>query len=474
MLPGAISVLCESTSEPGARRGNPFGLDAPTAVGRRACSMVENGVPRAIAIRWNLLYTLTGTVSYLGANYLQLTVLAKMRGTEAVGDFAIANGWVLACLALAEMQLRQLRVTDRPDGHRLSDYLSLRSASSVLALMLLGLSVIVTGVRHELALLIAILAVQRTLESHSEVAYGEMQRAERMDLIALSQTLRSTIAIGLFAGLTYFGWSLVATCSAVMLISGLSLFAIDLPTAIQLSHPPSARTLPYLIRQRELLAAAAPFAMVAIVQAGCGQSSRFLIELTREHTELAHFVVASAPLSFVTLLTGALHQSTLSRAARHWQLGNWREFHHLCATLTVLFTAASGIGTVTFALFGADILEFLFTTEYRNSATSLVIMVGGLNLTAFATGFSLRIVVSRSSWIQFGTTVCGLLTLILCGCWLIPRYGVLGAAWTEFARLAAIATYQIAAGTWVYRQRRGADTPASLPAAPDRPHSNAA
>ncbi len=458
MLPGTIGVFCKSNTAPCGPGQAPS--DDPAAKLMFDPSATERNAFRIAGIRWNLIFTLAGTVSYLGANYLQLTVLAKLRGTEAVGDFAIANGWVLAFLALTEMQLRQLRVTDRPDAHRLSDYLSLRTGSSLLAVMLLGISVLVTGVRYELGLLIGILAIQRTLESHSEVAYGELQRAERMDLIALSQMLRSTLAIGLFTGLTYAGWSLVATCSTLMAVSGLSLLAFDLPIARRLSNRLSAPLPPFTIRQGELIAAAAPFAMVAIAQAGCGQSSRFLIEFTREHTELAHFVVASAPLSLVTLLTGALHQSTLAAAARHWQLGDWRQFHRLSAALTALFVTASAVGTLVFAVFGAEILEFLFTAEYRSSHTALLIMVSALNLTALATGFSLCLVVSRSSWLQFGTTICGLIALIVFGSWWIPQYGVIGAAWTEFARFAAVATYQVLAGVWVYRQRRSAEAQA--------------
>lgn len=421
--------------------------------------------PKQPGLHWNLACTLAGTISYLGANYLQLTAIAKLRGIDAVGEFAIANSWVLPVVALSQMQLRQLRCTDRPSSHAFRDYLTLRSWSSLLALTSLAIVVVFTGLDVGLIGLISVLALQRTFEAYSEVAYGEMQRADRMELIAWSQLLRSGSSIVAFAGLLYAGSSLLTACIILMLMSALSLLAFDLPIARRLSSVPEAMQLPFAKRQWSLVQAALPFALMAFVQTTCGQSSRFLLEHSQGRTQLAHFVVASAPLSMVTLLTGALYQSTLTQVAGHWHRREWLQFRKLCGWLTLLFVVSSGTGTIVFACFGPVLLEFLFTAEYRQSATALLIMAGGLNLMTLATGFSLCLIASRSSWLQFGSTACGLLALVAVGAVLIPKYGVIGAAWTEFARFAAIATYQFLAGTWVYQRRRAVETqsgPASV------------
>lgn len=405
-------------------------------------------------LRENFAWTAIGNAFYLATQWAMLTVLAKASSPELVGRFSFALALTAPVVATSTMGLRQVLVTDAKQQYRYGDYLTLRLTTSLAAaVVILG---VVLGECHttELRATGLLVGAAKLCESISDIVHGRLQRAERMNVVALSLIIKGT------ASLALLGVLFITTRSLVWATAGLATAALgvlllyDLPASRRAETPESLRLRWSFGTMRTLAATAAPIMVGILLTSSAGALPRYFLEAARGHREVGYYAAASAPLMVMAFLPGVLTQATLARAARYYQEGEHSAFLRLNSRVMLVMVIVN-LGFVAGALlFGDVVLRVLFTREYSHLRGTMVVFTLSQTVAAAATIGSQLMASARMFRLQLVNAVTALVALVVASRYLVPAFGVTGSAWAEVIRNTAATMIPLAL-TILYVRRRG-------------------
>ncbi|WP_152550592.1 lipopolysaccharide biosynthesis protein [Deinococcus sp. RL] len=378
-------------------------------------------VPRRVGLRAGAGWTVLGQGLYAATQWGIVALLARLGSPQAVGAYALGLGLVSPLFLLLGLQLRSVQATDAGEARPFGQYFSLRTWSMGLALLATaGLA----ALYPQAAGVTLWLGVAKALEGLSDVTYGLMQRQERLDWVSRSTMLRGVLGLGLLAAL-YAATGSVALGAAGVALAGLGvLLAHDLPLARRLAPgrwwtrhiPPD---LPRL---------ALPLGVVmGLVSLGATLPRLFL---ERSHGSAAVGVFSA--LGYIpvagSVVVVALGTALTTRLAQRFAAGDRGGFVRLLGQLSGV-AALFGLGLVALSLLaGEELLGLLYGPEYAGEGRAFVWLAaaGALGYLASCAGFA--VTAARRFREQLPLFVGVTLLLTLACAWLIPPYGVTGAA----------------------------------------------
>lgn len=424
----------------------------------------EHGLLRLIktfrtgSLRANLVWTVGGSVAQLGSQWATLMLLAKLGSPERVGEFSFALGLCAPVTVTAMLGLRTILVTDARREWAYADYLALRVLVIPLGMVaVLGFALAATRDPARLAVIMA-LAAWRFGDVQADIHYAQLQRHERMDLVAISMGLRgASTLLGMILGLAVARSLLVAALATVAL-STLVWWRFDLPAVRRVSGADES-VAPRFDRARlaGLLAKAAPLAGSALITSLASPLPRYFLEAYHGQRAVGFFAVASSPLALVGFLPGAIYQSTAARAAVYFQGRETRAFLRLAAWVTAANVAISGGFYLGSLALGGLFLERFFTAEYRSAWPELNLFCLSAFLQSFAALGSQVLNAGRMFTTQMINAVFSVCVLAAASQLLVPRFGVHGSAWADVVYKVVSATFVTVVGVWQLRAhtRRG-------------------
>ncbi|PFP54148.1 polysaccharide biosynthesis protein, partial [Bacillus cereus] len=122
-------------------------------------------------------------------------VLAKMLGSHAVGLYSLALAVTAPIYMFANLQLRQVQITDINNRFTFGIYLSLRCISTLIALMVIIILCFFNNYNAETKLIVMIIAVAKAIESISDLISGVLQKNEVMDLVSKSLIIKGIMTL---------------------------------------------------------------------------------------------------------------------------------------------------------------------------------------------------------------------------------------------------------------------------------------
>jgi O-antigen/teichoic acid export membrane protein len=170
------------------------------------------------------------------------------------------------------------------------------------------------------------------------------------------------------------------------------------------------------------------------------------------------FAVATAPLSVVVLLGGAIAQATLRPAAESFESGTFGTFRGLATRITLAQVGLAAACTVFFGLFGERLLTTLFAPDYGVGAPILTIMSAGLMISGLGAFGSAVLAAGRMWWLQCANVAIALAAHIPLCYYLIGASATRGAAWAEVGRMLVSTLFLAVAGWWAFRRQRSRST----------------
>lgn len=406
---------------------------------------------RAGSLRVNLVWTVLGSVVQLGAQWATLMLLAKLGSPERVGEFSFALGLCAPVTMTAMLGLRTILVTDARHEWSYAEYLGLRVlVIPVGMLVVLGFALVATRDPARLAVIMA-LAAWRFGDVQADIHYAQLQRYERMDLIAISMALRgASTLVGMALGLALARSLLVATLLTVAL-SSLVWWRFDLAAVRRVSGDDDTRPRFHHARLAALVMKAAPLAGSALLTSLASPLPRYFLEAFHGQRAVGFFAVASSPLSLVGFLPAAIYQSTAARGALYFQNRDARAFLRLAGWVTAANVAISGGFYLGSLLFGGMFLERFFTAEYRSAWPELNLFCLSAFLQSFAALGSQVLNAGRMFGTQMVNSVISVCVLAAASAVLVPRYGVHGSAWADVVYKVASAAFITGVGVWYLR-----------------------
>ena len=386
----------------------------------------------------NFTWTFSGNVVYSGSQWGMLMVLAKLGSPEMVGQFALGLAVTTPIIMFANLQLRGVQATDARREYRFGHYLALRLLTTALALLVITGIVFGIGYRQKTALVILAVGASKAFESISDVVYGLLQHHERMDRIALSMMIKGLLSLSALGAAVYLTRSVFWGASALAVVWAILLIAYDLPNGERVLNGRGSESLrpcwdlPELVRLAWL---SLPLGFVMMLVSLNTNIPRYFIQHYLGERELGIFAAMFYLMVAGNTIIAALGQSASPRLAMYYASRDLKAFRRLLGRLVGLGAALGVAGILVALVLGHKLLSVLYRPEYaEHTAVFVWLMVAAsVGYVASFLGYGMTAArYFRSQLPLFGLSgaACAL------GClWLVPRFGLMGAAWAGLASL---------------------------------------
>jgi O-antigen/teichoic acid export membrane protein len=394
------------------------------------------------------VWTLTGNTVQLGAQWASVMVLAKLGSPILVGEFSLALGLCAPVIALCSLGLRNLLVTDARRSHAYADMLGVRVVGVGVGMITIAAIAAWAARSPRLFAIYLVVAAARSIDSLSDIYWGQLQRAERMDLIAASQILRGLLGIcGLCAALALTG-SLAWGAAALLATSLLVWWVVD-RRAVRYATPDEARAPRFdPVTMRAILAMSSPLILSLLLTSVAGPMPRYFLDAYGSARDVGFFAVASAPIAIAGFLPAAIYQTTAARAARHMQSGEHDRFMELSRKVLLANLAVSGAFYLGSVFFGDVFLRRMFTPEYVRVWPEMNLFCLAQLLTSFAALGSQVTNAARMFRLLAVNAVVSVAALVVASFVLVPRMGVRGSAWADIVYKGSSTLFLMVVGFW--------------------------
>jgi O-antigen/teichoic acid export membrane protein len=380
------------------------------------------------SLRKNISWTLAGNVTYAACQWGILIAIARLGTLEMVGQFSLALAITAPVFIFAQMQSRQLQVTDVERRYAFADFLVLRLAAIGVSLAIVSGIVLASGYQGEFGVVIGWIALTKAFESVSDVIHGSFQRQENLKIVAWSLVARGVLTL---LSVLVALWLTASLHAAVMVMAGvrfLVLFSFDLPVHSSIGDCQpllagfQARNVPSIVCQT------LPLGIGSGLISLNSHLPRYFLQCLSGVEAVAIYSVAAAPLAIAGVVRSAVRSPVIVRAAQYYQTERIHAFRSIARKLTALEAGISLFSLLIFCLIGREFLGIIFGPSFVSAYFCLLILLGGHVIQSLGAGGSILFSASHRFWLHTLSTLIGMCALLPL-CWVLTaEFGEVGAA----------------------------------------------
>jgi O-antigen/teichoic acid export membrane protein len=397
---------------------------------------------RPLSLHRNFSWTLAGNLVYAGCQWGMLVVLTKATAADDVGRFALALAISAPVFMFTNLQLRSIQATDAHRDYDFEDYFRLRLCLTLLGFLFVLVITFASQRAADARMTILFVALAKAIESISDVCYGVLQFAERMDKMAISLIVKGPLSLGaLVAGVRYthnVAWGAAGLALAWVLV----LAFYDLPVTrhlLLLNTKPSARAAVRrsilcgfrpswnLTKLRRLFTLALPLGTVmALISLNTNVPRYFLAAFTGE-SPLAVYAAMAYLVTAGGMVINAMGQVVAPRLARYHAAHARAAFRGLLIRLLAVTVAFSAAALFLARVVGRRFLSFLYRPEYavRPDLFAWLMAAAAFWYLASVLGFA------ATATRRLKAQPIALISVVLISCtscyFFVPKWGISGA-----------------------------------------------
>jgi O-antigen/teichoic acid export membrane protein len=395
--------------------------------------MVAQLASRSVPVRLSVMtaWSIAGNAIYGLGQWAMVVLLARMGSREMVGDFALALAVAAPIDLFGRLGLRTIQATDAARSYRFGQYLGLRLAMSSLTVLVTAVVAIALGYSSAIVQVTALVAVAKSFEAISDVAYGQMQLRDRLDLVAGSLSIKSVLSLALlYLGVRY-GGTLVAGAAGLAVAWAVVVALRDAPVVWRLlaSEGRSADFRPVLDwgATSSLVKLTWPLGAVATL----GSLRVNLPRLLVEHRLGVGDLGALAAMSYLVVVGGRFVSSVLQALAapvgRALLDGDRARLRRVGVIAFSLAIGAGLLGTVVAMVAGRPLVVLVYGSEYAGYVGLLIVLMLAATFDFVSSVLQLLLTSLRLTGWQLAIRSVGVGTTVLGCLLLLGAYGVLGA-----------------------------------------------
>ncbi|MCH2114794.1 MAG: oligosaccharide flippase family protein [Pirellulales bacterium] len=380
------------------------------------------------------LWSIIGNASQRFGQWAILIALAKLGGVETIGVYALALAACNPLMMLSYLQLGTVLAADSSEQYPFAYYWQLRVLLCVGAAAVIVCLAFTCGVSSSELSVISVLALAKVAEGLSDIRHGLLKRADRMDLLALTQCVRAVVTLVLFV--TTFSLTGDLFRSVLALACGwvACLVLIDVPLSRAVMSSTDSASLAHC-RLRfgrkqwwPLAVSAIPLGLISLVVSLYAYLPQYLLKAGWGEAQLGIFVaVVSLPIVLETIAR-SVAQATIPRFAAFCANGDATGFRRLYRKSLAVFVSLGSSGVLIAWLWGEQLLRWLFSPELARHQSLLLVMTLAA-AASFLCSYA-SIFITLKQYVAFlKLWSLSLSVLAALGLLLIPVYGVHGAAW---------------------------------------------
>lgn len=380
---------------------------------------------------------------YGASQWAILILLAKFAEPAQVGQFALSLAICAPVILFGNLQLRTFQATDAASEFAFSDYLGLRIATSLVAVLAISGFTLIAGYHPVTAATIILVAVAKAFESVSDVVYGLMQKHDRLDLVAASLTAKGAVTLALAAIAIVMTKDVRFVAAALALSWGASLFAFDLPRATRVAGASHPRFRPEPLRR--LTRAALPLGTASFLESVRQNAPRYLIDNLLGHAALGLFAAAAYGAAIGGRVIISIAYAASAELSRLVLRGDAIGFRRLSLKLCGVAALVALPGIAVALIWGRPFLRWLYNPEYASQVAVFGWIMFAAAFEYIAKMLQFALIAARRVKLQLWLDATALVSVTVIAYLAIPRMGSLGAAIAVAAAAAVQAALALSA-----------------------------
>lgn len=329
-------------------------------------------INKPISLGMNFSWVFTGNFIYAASRGCILILLTKLGSVQMVGEFGLAFAITAPIFMMMDLKLRSIIVTDINEQYHFNHYLGLRLLTSLFALAVVVMVILICGYKGEIAAIILLVALAKGFESISDIIFGLFQKLEVMGNIGKSLCAKGILSALLTGFLVWLTGSLVMGIAGLAVAWFLLLIMYDLVNARKYVSVYPSFKLSFvwpLIRLSLPLGAVTGLATLNANIPGYFIQGYLGSESLGYYTSILYLIVASETI------INSLGQSMSPRLVKYYATGNKKAFLKELFKLVTMVVCIGVSGLMLVAGFGRNILAVLYTTEYVDHFNVFILLM---------------------------------------------------------------------------------------------------
>ena len=405
----------------------------------------KNNIERRTAI-WNMVSSILGAAQ----SAIFLLVVTHVCDAVYAGIFSIATTLGYQIIAIGSYGMRNFQATDVKQKYKFKEYLLSRYFTSIAMFIFLIGYVWIKDYNTEKALTILAFGVYKAVDVIEDVFHGEFQRYNRLDIGAISMTIRYVISFLVFAVVLITSHNLLFACICEAVISILVFiiltYEVIKPRKI-LSVKGALKHTGWLLRD------CFPLFIGGFLYLYVCNAPKYAIDNCLSQESQMYFAILFMPVFVVNLLSSFVYRPLLVRMAICWNEKRNKEFWHMVMTQIALIFVLTIMGILGAYLCGTQILSLVYGVDVNPYRNCLVLLMFGGGFAALI-GFLINVltVMRLQTLLLLGYMVASVAALIVSNP-IVSKLGIFGASILYVGLMVLVAAFLLVSAVF-YKKKK--------------------
>lgn len=405
----------------------------------------KNNIERRTAI-WNMVSSILGAAQ----SAIFLLVVTHVCDAVYAGIFSIATTLGYQIIAIGSYGMRNFQATDVKQKYKFKEYLLSRYFTSIAMFIFLIGYVWIKDYNTEKALIILAFGVYKSVDVIEDVFHGEFQRYNRLDIGAISMTIRYVISFLVFAVVLITSHNLLFACICEAVISIL-VFIILTNEVIKprkiLSVKGALKHTGWLLRD------CFPLFIGGFLYLYVCNAPKYAIDNCLSQESQMYFAILFMPVFVVNLLSSFVYRPLLVRMAICWNEKRNKEFWHMVMIQIALIFVLTILGILGAYLCGTQILSLVYGVDVNPYRNCLVLLMFGGGFAALI-GFLINVltVMRLQTLLLLGYMVASVAALIVSNP-IVSKLGIFGASILYVGLMVLVAAFLLVSAVF-YKKKK--------------------
>ena len=405
----------------------------------------KNNIERRTAI-WNMVSSILGAAQ----SAIFLLVVTHVCDAVYAGIFSIATTLGYQIIAIGSYGMRNFQATDVKQKYKFKEYLLSRYFTSIAMFIFLIGYVWIKDYNTEKALIILAFGVYKAVDVIEDVFHGEFQRYNRLDIGAISMTIRYVISFLVFAVVLITSHNLLFACICEAVISILVFiiltYEVIKPRKI-LSVKGALKHTGWLLRD------CFPLFIGGFLYLYVCNAPKYAIDNCLSQESQMYFAILFMPVFVVNLLSSFVYRPLLVRMAICWNEKRNKEFWHMVMIQIALIFVLTILGILGAYLCGTQILSLVYGVDVNPYRNCLVLLMFGGGFAALI-GFLINVltVMRLQTLLLLGYMVASVAALIVSNP-IVSKLGIFGESILYVGLMVLVAAFLLVSAVF-YKKKK--------------------
>lgn len=377
------------------------------------------------SLRKNSIWMMGGNVYYAACQWVVLVIIARIGGSDDVGNFSLALAITTPIMMFFNLGMRTILASDIRADHTEAAYVVFRLLTSVAAF--LTCLVVALVYRAETSGVIVAVAVSKSIETITDLYYGFRQRNMNLSHISKSLIMRGTVSTILLSVAYFFTDNLTLSVLAYAFSWTLVLFTFDIDYKINISILSRGE---FKESSAYFLSNGVPLGLTALMISLGPNIPRYFLQNYEGSEALGIFSTMAYFITLGTVITSALGQSLVPVLSRFHADGQYSLFKKYLSYSLLLVVLMGSVGVALSFFVGELILKLIYGEDFATHARlfPLFAVAATISYVGNILGYA-----TSSARIFAGQAPAFLLTILvsfISSYLLIPQFGIAGAVYS--------------------------------------------